>query len=729
MTDAKAQAAAEARYSAEAMADEHQGYTVTWTDVNCRLKSSGLFGTKKVVHSLIDSTGFARPGESLAIIGPSGAGKTTLLDILSQRKSLGDVTGEILVNGQKPDIFFKRRLGQITTMMAHIPTMTVRETLMFAAECRMPRHSTKEERIARVDDVIAGLKLTNAQNTPVGDELIRGVSSGEKKRTEVATEMIARPKMLFLDEPTSGLDDFGARFTMELVLKYVKAENVCVVIVIHQPAESVFRLFDNTLLICEGRTCYFGPVAAAESYFTTMGYPTPRLQNPIEHYLDVISANALAASQYYDRSPLAAANMDEIHRLRAQQYGSVRYSRYIVERPWYNQIALVGHRCLLRYWRNPSTSWGRLFMFTALGLLFGGLFYNLQNDVQGIRNRLSVTSTFGFLPIFVAVAAVPQFLEDRELYLQELDTAFYGTVPFWLTYLIIEGLFNVVITTIQIIIIYFMAGFATGDFGKIYPMMLVQMWLATAVSQAWSAWSKSLVQTYTALWAAGLIFYAFSGTQAALGTLSPGLRWIADINYWRWTLQFVIWQIMENYIMQCPLIPSAVFAGPVANGFVGSVNKTFVGNPGNAVQVSAFWEGVRIMSSNAFSAGTDASAGAVREALIAGNGALAGQIANISSSPSNFTDPSQYGAAMAAFPMYQNASTVSNELATDPSLFPPGYYCPVGQGRDFILKYRDVSPENPAATNVAYGVNMALFVFFALMSLTGLMFSRNYRKR
>jgi len=88
--------------------------------------------------------------------------------------------------------------------------MTVRETLMFAAECRMPRSSTKEERIARVDEVIAGLKLTNAQNTPVGDELVRGVSSGEKKRTEVATEMIARPRMLFLDEPTSWVSGNGA---------------------------------------------------------------------------------------------------------------------------------------------------------------------------------------------------------------------------------------------------------------------------------------------------------------------------------------------------------------------------------------------------------------------------------------------------------------------------------------------------------------------------------------
>ena len=171
-----------------------------------------------------------------------------------------------------------------------------------------------------------------------------------------------------------------------------------------------------------------------------------------------------------------------------------------------------------------------------------------------------MASTFGFLSIYVAVASVPQFLEDRELYLQELDSAFYSTVPYWLTYLIIEGMFTTVITTIQVrcnrfsvstsvltpylcvsllptvihaqvVIIWFMAGFEAQFFGPVYPMLLVQMWLATAVAQAWSAWSKTLVQAYTALWASGLIFFAFSGGQAALGNVSPALRWIADINY------------------------------------------------------------------------------------------------------------------------------------------------------------------------------------------------------
>jgi ABC-type multidrug transport system ATPase subunit len=175
---------------------------------------------------------------------------------------------------------------------------------------------------------------------------------------------------------------------MELVLKYVKAENVCVVIVIHQPSEAVFKLFDNTMLLAEGRNCYFGPVAAAESYFATMGYPTPKLQNPIEHYLDVISANTQAAAEYYDKSPLAAANASEIARLKQQTYSPVRYSENIVERQWWDQVRLVFNRCLSRYWRNPSTSWGRLVMFVALALLFGGLFFKV-----GLACRLILPST------------------------------------------------------------------------------------------------------------------------------------------------------------------------------------------------------------------------------------------------------------------------------------------------------------------------------------------------
>lgn len=82
---------------------------------------------------------------------------------------------------------------------------------------------------------------------------------------------------------------------------------------------------------------------------------------------------------------------------------------------------------------------------------FVPFFPQLEDSVQGIRNRLSMTTTFAFLAIYVAVASVPQFLEDRELYLQELDTAFYFTWPYWLTYLLIEGIYCTIITTIVMV--------------------------------------------------------------------------------------------------------------------------------------------------------------------------------------------------------------------------------------------------------------------------------------
>ena len=174
--------------------------------------------------------------------------------------------------------------------------------------------------------------------------------------------------------------------------------------------------------------------------------------------MDVCSADASAAADFYSKSELAQNNLKEVARLKTLQYQPVRYSKYIVERTWLDQIKLVGHRTLLRYWRNPSTSWGRLFLFTILGLLFGIIFYQvglwfcftssnrllkvyfiqLGNNTTCMRNRLGVATTFTFLAVYVAIAAVPQFLEDRELYLQELDAAFYVTVPYWLTYFIIE---------------------------------------------------------------------------------------------------------------------------------------------------------------------------------------------------------------------------------------------------------------------------------------------------
>ncbi|KAI9020602.1 P-loop containing nucleoside triphosphate hydrolase protein [Hyaloraphidium curvatum] len=196
--------------------------------------------------------------------------------------------------------------------MASIPTLTVRETLMFAAQCRMARTFTYAERSVRVDEVMGALDLRSVEDSRVGDELVRGISTGERKRMEVAIELVARPRILFLDEVTSGLDAYTARVTVDMVLGYAKLERVAVVCVLHQPSQSIFRMFDNCLLLSGGRTCFFGPVADADDFFRIGGYVK---SGDVEQYLQTISDDPAGIANFYARSPLAAANEGFIRRL------------------------------------------------------------------------------------------------------------------------------------------------------------------------------------------------------------------------------------------------------------------------------------------------------------------------------------------------------------------------------------------------------------------------------
>ena len=103
----------------------------------------------------------------------------------------------------------------------------------------------------------ACLYVWKVRDTIIGDEKVRGVSGGERKRANIGMQLIVDPAVLFLDEPTSGLDSFQAQAVMES-MKYMARSGRLVVTVIHQPRSSIFDMFDQLLLLSEGRTIYLG---------------------------------------------------------------------------------------------------------------------------------------------------------------------------------------------------------------------------------------------------------------------------------------------------------------------------------------------------------------------------------------------------------------------------------------------------------------------------------------
>ena len=190
--------------------DSVQGSVITFKSVNYdistqeRCEMCSLPCLKKRRKTILsDLSGIFKPGMN-AIMGPSGSGKSSLLDILADRKDRQGLKGEILLNGQSQGSDFKYRVGYVVQDDIVCGSLTVRENLMFSANVRLSTKLTSKEKSTIVDDVIGQLGLEKCANSTVGSDFKRGISGGERKRTNIGMELVLSPDVLFFDEPTTG---------------------------------------------------------------------------------------------------------------------------------------------------------------------------------------------------------------------------------------------------------------------------------------------------------------------------------------------------------------------------------------------------------------------------------------------------------------------------------------------------------------------------------------------
>lgn len=231
-----------------------------------------------------------RSGQMLAIIGSSGCGRASLLDVITGRGHGGKMkSGQIWINGQPSTPQLVRKcVAHVRQHDQLLPNLTVRETLAFIAQMRLPRTFSQAQRDKRVEDVIAELRLRQCANTRVGNTYVRGVSGGERRRVSIGVQLLWNPGILILDEPTSGLDSFTAHNLVTTLSRLAKG-NRLVLISLHQPRSDIFRLFDLVLLMTSGTPIYLGAAQQMVQYFTSIGHPCPRYSNPADFYVDLTS--------------------------------------------------------------------------------------------------------------------------------------------------------------------------------------------------------------------------------------------------------------------------------------------------------------------------------------------------------------------------------------------------------------------------------------------------------
>ncbi|KAL3518409.1 hypothetical protein ACH5RR_020998 [Cinchona calisaya] len=246
-----------------------------------------LKGKKK--HLLRCVTGKLVPGHVSAVMGPSGAGKTTFLSALTGKATGCTKSGMILINGKVESMqSYKKIIGYVPQDDIVHGNLTVEENLWFSARCRLQADLPKPEKVLVVERVIESLGLQPVRDSLVGTVEKRGISGGQRKRVNVGLEMVMEPSLLILDEPTSGLDSSSSQLLLR-ALRREALEGVNICMVVHQPSYTLFRMFDDLILLAKGGLIvYLGPVKKVEEYFSGLGIQVPDRVNPPDYFIDIL---------------------------------------------------------------------------------------------------------------------------------------------------------------------------------------------------------------------------------------------------------------------------------------------------------------------------------------------------------------------------------------------------------------------------------------------------------
>ncbi|XWS11862.1 hypothetical protein CRYUN_Cryun37aG0037500 [Craigia yunnanensis] len=281
-----------------------------------------LSSRKKQLTILKDVSGIIKPGRMTLLLGPPSSGKTTLLLALAGKLDPAlKCSGTVTYNGHGMDEFVPQRTAAyISQHDLHIGEMTVRETLAFSARCQgvgtryeMLAELSRREKQANIkpdpdidvfmkaaategqeanvitDYILKVLGLEVCADTMVGNEMLRGISGGQRKRVTTGEMLVGPARALFMDEISTGLDSSTTFQIVNCLKQSVHILNETAVISLLQPAPETYDLFDDIILLADGWIVYQGPREHVLSFFESMGFRCPERKGVADFLQEVTS--------------------------------------------------------------------------------------------------------------------------------------------------------------------------------------------------------------------------------------------------------------------------------------------------------------------------------------------------------------------------------------------------------------------------------------------------------
>ncbi|KAF3450815.1 hypothetical protein FNV43_RR06904 [Rhamnella rubrinervis] len=508
---------------------------------------------KKNITILHDISGVIKPSRMTLLLGPPSSGKTTFMMALAGKLDPElKPTGRVTYNGHDMKEFVPQRTAAyISQHDIHIGEMTVRETLAFSARCHgvgsryeMLAELSRREKAGNIkpdpdvdifmkavategqeesvvtDYILKVLGLEVCADTMVGDEMLRGISGGQRKRVTTGEMLVGPAKALFMDEISTGLDSATTFNIVNSLRQFVHIFEGTVIISLLQPAPETFSLFDDIILLSDGQLVYQGPREEVLGFFESMGFKCPERKGVADFLQEVTSKKDQEQYWFRKEKPYNFVTVKEF----ADAFQSFHVGRKLgdelatpFDKSKSHPAALTTKRyglkkgdllkaCLSREYllmkRNSFVYVFKLVQLAVMALVSMTLFLRTEMHHDSIEDGGIYAGALFFTVVMImfngmselsmTIAKLPVFYKQRDL-------LFY---PSW-AYALPTWLLKIPITFLEVgvwvFLTYYVIGFDPyiGRFLRQYILLLFVNQMASALFRCIAAMGRSMIVSNT----------------------------------------------------------------------------------------------------------------------------------------------------------------------------------------------------------------------------------------
>ncbi|KAH3672645.1 hypothetical protein WICPIJ_010015, partial [Wickerhamomyces pijperi] len=570
---------------------------------------------KKIVR---DITGVVKPGEMCLVLGRPGSGCSTLLKtIAGEQDQFTSVEGKIEYDGiaqkemmarYKSDVIYNGELD------LHHPHLTVDQTLKFAIACKTPHtrvnNETREAYINANRDLLTTIfGLRHTLNTKVGNDYIRGVSGGERKRVSIAEALAAKGTVYCWDNATRGLDASTALEYAQAIRTMTSLNKSVAFITIYQAGESIYDCFDKVLVLYEGRQVYFGPGGdSAKQYFIDLGFVCPPRQATAEFLTAITDPKGRTARAGFEKRVPRNADEFEAAWKRSGQYKRLvaelssyqtstdiektrqiydqslsqekrkPHSRYTI--PYVTQLKLLTLRGVQRVTGDSAYNIIDSCAAVIQALITGSLYYNTPNTTAGAFSRGGIVFFCVLYYSLMGLAQMTsQFAERPILMKQSKSYSLYHPSAEVLAGVFTRFPFKFLSLFLFFLIMYFLSNLnrQAGKFFLNLLFLTLTSETITALFQAVASLCHDAAQANAIAGVLTMVLLIYTGFNIQLKSMHPWFKWLSYLNPVRWGYEAMLATEFQGRKMDCgnTLVPSGAGYADVSSvnqvcAFVGS---------------------------------------------------------------------------------------------------------------------------------------------------------------